>query len=123
MRFGDFLKEAREAQGFSSYRQLEDKTKIDHAYIWRLERGDNSNPSENVVNELSKPLRLSERQKDIFVLLSEIEIPDPLFERMLDRTDIAWDTFLSAATMSNRGKRPSAREEWLNFVELIDELL
>lgn len=123
MKFGDFLKESREAQGFSSYRQLEDETKIDHAYIWRLERGDNSNPSDNIINELSKTLRLTDRQKNIFKLLAEIEIPDPLFRLMLERTDISWDTFESTAKMSNRGKRPNTKEDWLEKVLLIDELL
>jgi len=122
MNFGNFLKEAREAKGLS-FRQLEQETDIDHAYIWRLEQSDNTNPSENIVQVLAKSLGLTERQNHIFILLAEREIPDPLYELMIEKSDVDWDSFLSVATMSNRGKRPTTKEDWIKFIELIDGLI
>lgn len=121
MNFGAFLKIAREEQDLS-FRQLEQKTDIDHAYIWRLEQGDNKNPSEEIVNKLGKELNLSKRKREIFSLLAHQEIPDPLYELMAEQSEISWDSFVSVATMSNRGKRPTNKEEWLRFVTMIDEL-
>lgn len=121
MNFGAFLKIAREEQDLS-FRQLEQKTDIDHAYIWRLEQGDNKNPSEEIVNKLGKELHLSKRKREIFSLLAHQEIPDPLYELMAEQSEISWDSFVSVATMSNRGKRPTNKEEWLRFVTMIDEL-
>jgi transcriptional regulator with XRE-family HTH domain len=119
MNFGGYLSRAR---GDQSYRDLDKATGIDHAYIWRLERGDNSNPSPEIVEKLSKALILSPRKGKIFALLATVEIPDELCELMEEHTEIDWDTFQAVATMSNRGKRPTTKDDWLRFVKVIEEL-
>jgi len=120
MHFGKYLERARETQK-RSFRELEEDCGVDHAYIWRLEKGESTNPSTDIVAKLSKSLSLSGRKMEIFFLLADIEVPDELCELMEERLDIAWDTFQSVATMSNRGKRPLTKEGWLGFIKVIDE--
>lgn len=120
MNFGGYLKRARETKE-RSFRELEDDSGIDHAYIWRLEKGENTNPSPDIITKLNKALSLNEREGKIFSLLANVEIPDELCELMEERHDITWDTFQSVATMSNRGKRPTTKEDWLRFIKFIDE--
>ncbi|MGQ8844691.1 helix-turn-helix domain-containing protein [Serratia sp. TSA_7] len=104
-----------------SFRDLEKRSgDLDHAYIWRLEKGDRVAPSEDVVNRLSHALELNERERNIFKLLSNsVNIENALYSLMLSRLDIPWEDFEDVATMSFRGERPDTEEAWLKRIELI----
>jgi len=107
-----------------SFRELEKKSgDIDHAYIWRLEKGDRSAPSEDVILRLSHALELNERERNIFKLLSNsVSIENSLYSLMLSRLDIPWEDFEDVATMSFRGERPDTEEAWLKRIELIQQM-
>ncbi|HED2783228.1 TPA: helix-turn-helix domain-containing protein [Klebsiella variicola subsp. variicola] len=107
-----------------SFRELEKKSgDIDHAYIWRLEKGDRVAPSEEVISRLSHALELNERERNIFKLLSNsVNIEDTLYSLMLSRLDIPWEDFEDVATMSFRGERPNTEEAWLKRIKLIQQM-
>ncbi|MDF1896685.1 helix-turn-helix domain-containing protein [Rahnella contaminans] len=107
-----------------SFRDLEKKSgDIDHAYIWRLEKGDRAAPSEDVILRLSHALELNERERNIFKLLSNsVNIENTLYSLMLSRLDIPWEDFEDVATMSFRGERPNTEEAWLKRIELIQQM-
>lgn len=122
MKFADFLEKSRNNNGLS-FRELEAKSDdLDHAYIYRLAKGDKTSPSKETIRKLSSALSLTEREVQIFELLAEQDIDDALFEIMTERKDIDWDTLESAASMSNRGKRPSTKEDWLVYIQKIEDL-
>lgn len=122
MNFADQLKNARNYRELS-LRQLEVKSEnLDHAYIYRLEKGDKLKPSADTVKKLAIALQLTERESNIFSLLVQQEIDDPLYDIMKDRLDLNWETLECAATMSNRGKRPSSSEEWMSYIKKIETL-
>lgn len=107
-----------------SFRELEKKSgDIDHAYIWRLEKGDRAAPSGEVISRLSHALELNERERNIFKLLSNsVNIEDTLYSLMLSRLDIPWEDFEDVATMSFRGERPDTEEAWLKRIKLIQQM-
>lgn len=122
MNFADFLENAKNIKGLS-FRELETKSDdLDHAYIYRLAKGDKTSPSEETIRKLSTALELSNREAQVFELLAEQDIDDALFGIMIERNDIDWDTLEAAATMSNRGKRPSLQEDWLAYIKKIEDL-
>lgn len=107
-----------------SFRELEKKSgDIDHAYIWRLEKGDRAAPSEDVISRLSNALELNERERHIFKLLSgSVNIENSLYSLMLSRLDIPWEDFEDVATMSFRGERPNTEEAWLKRINIIQQM-
>lgn len=107
-----------------SFRELEKKSgDIDHAYIWRLEKGDRAAPSADVIDRLSNALELNERERNIFKLLSNsVTIENTLYSLMLSRLDIDWEDFEDVATMSFRGERPDTEEAWLKRIKLIQQM-
>lgn len=107
-----------------SFRELEKKSgDIDHAYIWRLEKGDRAAPSADIIDRLSNALELNERERKIFKLLSNsVTIENTLYSLMLSRLDIDWEDFEDVATMSFRGERPDTEEAWLKRIKLIQQM-
>ena len=87
-----------------SVRELGKLTEIDHAYIHRLETGEKTSPSRDVVQKLLAVLRLNERDAEIVRWL--VEHPDTdsaLVEHVLENTDIDFDLFTMAAGVRHRG--------------------
>lgn len=122
MNLAQFIAQAREDRGLT-LRQLETAADdLNHAYIWRLEKGDKASPSKDAIERLSKALRLSERKRQILLLLAEIEIEDSLYKIMCERTDIDWACLESAATMSFRGERPKTKDDWMRVIDFINSL-
>ena len=107
-----------------SLRDLEKRAgDLDHAYIWRLEKGDRAAPSDDVVLRLGRALELDERENNIFRLLAKsVTIDDSLYQLMLSRSDIPWEDFEDVATMSFRGERPNTEEAWLKRIKLIQQM-
>ncbi len=107
-----------------SFRELEKRAgDLDHAYIWRLEKGDRVAPSEDVVSRLSRALELDDRECNVFRLLAKsVAIEDSLYRLMISRLDIPWEDFEDVATMSFRGERPNTEEAWIKRIELIQQM-
>lgn len=107
-----------------SFRELEKRAgDLDHAYIWRLEKGDRVAPSEDVVIRLSHALELDDREGDVFRLLAKsVTVEKALYDLMLSRVDIPWEDFEDVATMSFRGERPDTEEAWLKRIKLIQQM-
>lgn len=121
MTLAEFIAQARERRGLT-LRQLESKAgDLDHAYIWRLEKGNRDKPSENTIEKLSKALQLDERERQIFSLLAVREVDDILYNIMLSRRDFSWSHLEPVATMSFRGQRPSSEDAWLKMIKIIQE--
>lgn len=95
---------------------------LDHAYVWRLEKGDKGMPSAATVDKLSLALRLTERQTQVLRLLTRTPVEDSLYRLMLAREDLPWEDFEPVATMSLRGNRPSTEEGWLRLVDMLRSL-
>ncbi|MBT2374397.1 helix-turn-helix domain-containing protein [Pseudomonas fluorescens] len=123
MDLGEFIATVRERKELS-FRDLEKRAgDLDHAYIWRLEKGDRAAPSEDVVMRLSQALELDERESEVFRLLAKpVTIENALYHLMLSRMDIPWEDFEDVATMSFRGERPNTEEAWLKRIELIQQM-
>ncbi|MFP3331006.1 helix-turn-helix domain-containing protein [Pseudomonas putida] len=107
-----------------SFRDLERRAgDLDHAYIWRLEKGDRSSPSTEVITRLSHALELDDREEAVFKLLARsVVVEDSLYHLMVTRPDIQWEDFEDVATMSFRGERPNTKEAWLKRIELIQQM-
>lgn len=123
MDLASFIATMRERKNLS-FRELEKRSgDLDHAYIWRLEKGDRVAPSDDVINRLSNALDLNERESNIFKLLSNsVNIENALYSLMLSRLDIPWEDFEDVATMSFRGERPDTEEAWLKRIKLIQQM-
>ena len=107
-----------------SFRDLERRAgDLDHAYIWRLEKGDRSSPSTEVITRLSHALELDDREEAVFKLLARsVVVEDSLYHLMVTRPDIQWEDFEDVASMSFRGERPNTKEAWLKRIELIQQM-
>lgn len=106
-----------------SFRDLEKRAgDLDHAYIWRLTKGDKAMPSQATIQKLSSALELDERKQQIFELLVQMPIDDSLYRLMLDRTDMPWEHFETVAKVSSRGTRRNTEEGWLQMIEIIKDL-
>lgn len=123
MDLAGFIASMRERKELS-FRDLEKRAgDLDHAYIWRLEKGDRAAPSEDVVVRLSHALELDNRESDVFRLLAKsVTIENALYLLMLERKDIPWEDFEDVATMSFRGERPNTKEAWIKRIELIQQM-
>lgn len=123
MDLAGFIASMRERKELS-FRELEKRAgDLDHAYIWRLEKGDRVAPSEDVVIRLSHALELDDREGDVFRLLAKsVTVEKALYDLMLSRVDIPWEDFEDVATMSFRGERPDTEEAWLKRIKLIQQM-
>ena len=119
--FGDALAYFRSERGLS-LRELDQLSGVDHAYIYRLERGDKTAPSANVMGSLSRALKLSNQRRGVLEKLLEIEgaVPDALFEAVLAHPDLSPDAFRTANQMSFRGERPRSVADWAEQMEFLD---
>ena len=123
MDLAEFIATMRERKELS-FRDLERRAgDLDHAYIWRLEKGDRAAPSDDVVARLSHAFELDDRENEVFRLLAKsVTIDDALYRLMLSRLDIPWEDFEDVATMSFRGERPNTEEAWLKRISLIQQM-
>jgi transcriptional regulator with XRE-family HTH domain len=123
MDLAGFIASMRERKELS-FRELEKRAgDLDHAYIWRLEKGDRVAPSEDVVIRLSHALELDDREGDVFRLLAKsVTVENALYDLMLSRVDIPWEDFEDVATMSFRGERPDTKDAWLKRIKLIQQM-
>lgn len=122
MNFGSALRHFREERTLS-LRELATLSGVDHAYIHRLESGDKNAPSSEILDKLSRGLKLTTHKRRILELLVTTGEMDPqLFELALELPD-RYDLVKVAATMSFRGTRPESKSAWAEKLEQIQDLL
>ncbi|MFK1433929.1 helix-turn-helix domain-containing protein [Pseudomonas aeruginosa] len=87
-----------------SLREIGQLSSVDHAYIHRLEKGEKTNPSQDLVEKLLKVLKPSERDAGLVTWLVDHTEADPgLVEFVLQDPTIGIDVFTMAAGVRHRG--------------------
>lgn len=100
---GVVLSKLREKRGLK-LRELGTLAEIDHSYIYKLEVGDKSAPSETVLRQLIKTLRPSSRERQIFeFVLSHPNAVPELVSYALDDDSVTVDELAMASGASHRG--------------------
>ncbi len=99
---GVALKTLREKRTLS-LREVGELSKIDHAYVHRLETGEKTNPSQDLVDKLLKVLKPAERDATLVKWLVDHTDTDPdLVEFVLKDPQIAIHEFTAAAGIRHR---------------------
>ena len=87
-----------------SLREMTQLSNIDHAYVYRLEMGEKTNPSDEILEKLLKVLKPSERDAGIVRWLASHANADvKLVEHVLEDPQIPLNYFTAAAGMVHRG--------------------
>ena len=119
MTFGQFLKTLREGKDLG-IRELARLSGQDAAYIYRLEAGEKSSPSDEVLKTLIRSLKSDERRERVLRFLAERgEIDDVIVELVLKDSNIVIEDFESAAGASFRESRPETEEQWRRYIAQI----
>lgn len=100
---GIALKTLRENRNLS-LREIGQQSSVDHAYVHRLETGEKTNPSRDLVEKLLKVLKPRERDTELVMWLVDRADADPnLVEFVLQDPSISIDIFSAAAGVRHRG--------------------
>ena len=103
---GTWLRDLRDRRGMS-LREVADRSRVDHAYIYRLETGTKEAPSDDVVGKLISALTPPDRDAEILrFLVDHTNIDVKLIEFVRDDPSITFDQFHMLTTVVNRGARP-----------------
>lgn len=87
-----------------SLREFGQLSSVDHAYVYRLETGEKTNPSQEMIERLLKVLKPSERDAVVITWLVDHADTDPsLVEFVLQDPSIGIDVFTMAAGVRHRG--------------------
>jgi len=110
--FGERLRKFREQKGLS-LDELAAETGISKAYLWKLERKPDTNPSIELVQRLAAGLETT-----VSALVpsesgpkTDIEIP-PGLQRARERYSMSDEDVQDLAAISFRGRHPMTAEEW-----------
>lgn len=100
---GVALKTLRERRTLS-LREIGQLSSVDHAYVHRLESGEKTNPSPDLVEKLLRVLKPGERDAALVMWLVDHAEADPgLVEFVLQDPSINIDIFSAAAGVRHRG--------------------
>lgn len=100
---GVALKMLREKRTLS-LREVGELSKVDHAYVHRLETGEKTNPSQDLVDKLLKVLKPGERDITLVKWLADHADADPdLVVYVLNDPQVAIHEFTAAAGIRHRG--------------------
>ena len=100
---GVALRTLRESRSLS-LRETSQLSSVDHAYIYRLETGEKTNPSRDLVEKLLKVLKPGKRDTELVMWLVDRTDADPsLVEFVLKDPSINIDIFSAAAGVRHRG--------------------
>jgi len=100
---GVALKTLRESRNLS-LREIGKQASVDHAYVHRLETGEKTNPSRDLIEKLLKVLNPGERNTELVIWLVGRTDADPNFvEFVLQDPSISIDIFSAAAGVRHRG--------------------
>lgn len=87
-----------------SLRETSQLSSVDHAYVHRLETGEKTSPSQELVSKLLKVLKPTDRDADLVKWLVDHPETDPsLVEFVLNDHTIEMDIFTAAAGVRHRG--------------------
>jgi transcriptional regulator with XRE-family HTH domain len=112
---GTALRKLRERRTLS-LREMSQLSEVDHTYVHRLETGEKTNPSMELVSKLLKVLKASEREASIVKWLIDHPDANPeLVEFGLDDGTVTLEEFSMAAGSRHRGAR-------LGPAKLIDQV-
>jgi len=122
--FGLLLKYLREDKKLS-LRDLSQLSVIDHTYIYRLETGNKSSPSDEILAKLIRALKPSKRESEMLRFLAKYpETYSALVKYVLQDQTINFDEFKYAAGAVFRGsKRPNPSkliERVRKFIKMLD---
>jgi transcriptional regulator with XRE-family HTH domain len=110
---GVALKTLRERRTLS-LREVSQLSTIDHAYVYRLETGEKTSPSQELVGKLLRVLKPSERDASMVKWLVEHPDADPeLVDFVLADASITVDVFAAAAGIRHRG---AARPDFATLI-------
>jgi transcriptional regulator with XRE-family HTH domain len=102
---GSWLKDLRDRRDLS-LREVAEASKVDHAYIFRLETGAKEAPSEEVIEKLVTALTPSKRDVQILRFLADhANIDVKLVDFVRADPSISFDEFHMLTTVVNRGAR------------------
>src|SRR5258708_38014438 len=119
MNFGFALRHFREERTLS-LRELSTLSGVDHAYIHRLEAGDKTAPSVDVLDKLARGLKLTTHRRRVLEVLTTVDDMDPqLFELALE-TPERFALVKVAATMRFRCTRPNSKADWVEKINQIE---
>lgn len=100
---GVALRKLRERRTLS-LREMSQLSTVDHAYVYRLETGEKTSPSEELVGKLLKVLKPTEREAEIVKWLTDHQEADPeLVSYVLEDETIGAEIFTAAAGVRHRG--------------------
>lgn len=100
---GVALKKLRDRRTFS-LREFGQLTSVDHAYVHRLETGEKTNPSPDLIEKLLRVLKPTERDASLVMWLVDHAEADPhVVDFVLDDPSISIDVFCAAAGVRHRG--------------------
>ena len=100
---GVALKTLRERRTLS-LREIGQLSSVDHAYVHRLESGEKTNPSPDLIEKLLRVLKPGERDAALVMWLVDHAEADPrLVEFVLNDPSITIDIFSAAAGVRHRG--------------------
>ena len=117
---GLLLEYLREQRGFS-LRDLSDLSKVDHAYIYRLEKGDKESPSDEALSKLIRPLKAEKREADMLRYLASHSETDPdLVKYVVSDKTVTFQEFTAAAGAAFRG---TTRPDYAKLIERVRRIL
>jgi transcriptional regulator with XRE-family HTH domain len=88
-----------------SLRETAQLASVDHAYVYRLETGEKTKPSLELMEKLMKVFNASERDASLATWLVDHADADPsLVEFVLQDPSVSIDVFTAAAGVRHRGK-------------------
>lgn len=87
-----------------SLREVSQLTSIDHAYVHRLEKGEKTNPSSDLIEKLIKVFKPNKRDAEILRWLATHADTNPeLVKYVFDDPAVSLDEFVAAAGVRHRG--------------------
>lgn len=105
-----------------SQRELSELSDVDNAYINRLESGEKTNPTPEVLTKLLRALKAAERDATVVKWLADhLEASTDLVKYVLDHPHIPVDYFISAAGMRFRGDARPTPEKLIERVKRLYE--
>lgn len=117
---GVALRKLRERRTLS-LREMSQLSDVDHAYVYRLETGEKTSPSEELVGKLFKVLKPTDREAGIVKwLVDHPEADTELVSFVLDDDSVDLETFTMAAGVRHRG---SARPDPATLIARVRKAL
>lgn len=102
-----------------SLREVSRLSEVDHAYIYRLETGDKTSPSADILAKLLRVLRADDRETEIAQWLASHDARTDLVAFALTDATFTSEMFMAAAGIRHRG---AARPELQTLVERVKAL-